>query len=170
MSLVAIGIGDCKVSSDPQTSLVTYALGSCIGVIIHDPIAEVGGLLHLMLPESSLDPEKAKKNPYIFADTGLPLLFRAAYGLGAEKKRLTVTVAGGAQMMDAEGTFNIGKRNALAVRKILWKAGVLVASEHLGGTVSRSVRLEVKSGKVLLKESGQPEEELSLALSGLKRG
>jgi chemotaxis protein CheD len=106
----------------------------------------------------------------MFADTGIPLLFRSAYQLGADKKRLTVTVAGGAQMMDTQGTFNIGKRNCLAMRKILWKAGVLVEAEYLGGAVSRTVRLEVRSGKIMLRESGQPEQELPRVAAGAKRG
>lgn len=169
MNNVVIGIGDCQVSKDPDSVLVTYALGSCIGVMIHDPVSGVGGLLHFMLPESSLDPSKAEKNPYMFADTGIPLLFRSAYQLGAEKKRLVVTVAGGAQMMDTQGTFNIGKRNCLAMRKILWKAGVMLAAEHLGGMVSRTVRLEVKSGNIMLRESGQ-EQETPRMVSGMRKG
>lgn len=163
MNTVNIGIGDCQVSNNPDDVLVTYALGSCVGVLIHDPVAGVAGLLHFMLPESSLDTQKAQKTPYVFADTGIPLLFRSAYQLGADKKRLIVTVAGGAQMVDSQATFNIGKRNCLAMRKIFWKAGVLVQAEHLGGTVSRTVRLEVSSGKVMLREGGQSEEELPLA-------
>jgi chemotaxis protein CheD len=170
MNTVVIGIGDCKVSKEPDSTLVTYALGSCIAVIIHDPVANVGGLLHFMLPESTLDPAKAARNLFMFADTGIPLLFRSAYQLGAEKKRLAVTVAGGAQMMDTQGTFNIGKRNCLAMRKILWKAGVLVQAEQLGGEVSRTVRLEVGSGKVMLREAGQPEKELPRMASGMGRG
>jgi len=166
---VVIGIGDCQVSKDADSVLVTYALGSCIAVIIHDPVASVGGMLHFMLPESSLDPVKAEKNPLMFADTGIPILFRSAYQLGADKKRLAVTVAGGAQMMDTQGTFNIGKRNCLAMRKILWKAGVLVQAEYLGGMVSRTVRLEVSSGKVMLREAGQPEQELPRVAPGMRK-
>jgi chemotaxis protein CheD len=170
MSTVVIGIADCQVSKEPDSTLVTYALGSCVAVLIHDPTVNVGGLLHFMLPESNLDLVKAAKNPSMFADTGIPLLFRSAYQLGADKKRLVVTVAGGAQMMDTQGTFNIGKRNCLAMRKILWKAGVLVHSEHLGGEVSRTVRLEVRSGKVTLREAGQPEQELLPKAAGMRRG
>lgn len=165
-----IGIGDCQISDDRDGSLVTYALGSCIAVIIHDPVAGVGGLLHFQLPESSLDPSKAERNPYLFADTGIPLLFRTAYQRGADKKRLAVTVAGGAQMIDPNGTFSIGKRNCLAMKKILWKAGVLIQAEHLGGAVSRTVRLEMKTGQVLLREAGQQKDEVLVAASGLKRG
>jgi chemotaxis protein CheD len=170
MNNLVVGIGDCQVSKDPDSILITYALGSCIGVMIHDPVTSIGGLLHFMLPESSLDPSKAEKNPCMFADTGIPLLFRTAYQLGADKKRLIVTVAGGAQMMDTQGTFNIGKRNCLAMRKILWKAGVMVNAEYLGGMVSRTVRLEVRTGKIMLRESGQPEQEMPRVAAGMRKG
>jgi chemotaxis protein CheD len=151
---VVVGIADCKVSDDPQSELVTYALGSCVAVMIHDPHVRVGGLLHFMLPESGIDRVKAQDRPFMFADTGIPLLFHSAYAKGAEKRRLLVSVAGGAQMMDDRGVFNIGKRNCLAVRKILWKAGVMVQSENLGGTDSRTVRMDVATGKISLSEGG----------------
>lgn len=168
MNTLVVGIGDCRVSNDPQASIVTYALGSCIAVMIHDAVAGVGGMLHFMLPESSLDPAKAEKNPFQFADTGIPTLFRTAYQLGADKKRLKVTVAGGAQIMDPQGTFAIGKRNCLAMKKILWKAGVLIQGEYVGGEVSRTVRLEIASGKILMREAGQPEQELPQTAAGKK--
>ncbi|HEX4773877.1 MAG TPA: chemotaxis protein CheD [Bryobacteraceae bacterium] len=172
MSVIVVGIGDCRVSNNPEDVLVTYALGSCVAVIIHDPTLGLGGLLHFMLPDSGMDTAKAERNPYMFADTGVPLLFRSAYQLGSDKKSLQVTIAGGAQILDAPGTFNIGKRNYLALRKIFWKAGVLVHAEHVGGIVSRTVRLEVKSGKVMLREAGPVEEDLPLAAAGAgtKRG
>ncbi|MBL8223671.1 MAG: chemotaxis protein CheD, partial [Bryobacterales bacterium] len=73
---------------------MTYALGSCIGLMVYDPVVRIGGLLHFMLPESSISPLKAVRNPFLFADTGIPLLFRAAYRLGAEKDRMTVCAVG----------------------------------------------------------------------------
>ncbi len=155
-----VGVADCQVSNDPKCTLVTYALGSCIAVMIHDPLARVGGLLHFMLPESALDRDKAQEKPFMFADTGIPLLFQSAYRLGADKRRLVVSVAGGAQMMDPHGVFNIGKRNHLSMRKILWKAGVLVHAEEVGGLVSRTVRLEISSGRVLLRGAGELEQEM----------
>jgi len=160
MNPVVIGVGDCRVSRDPQSVLITYALGSCIAVMVHDRQANVGGLLHFLLPESSLDHAKAERNPYMFADTGIPLLFRAAYEMGAVKRHMVVTAVGGAQMMDPNGTFNIGKRNHLAMRKILWKAGVLTQAEEIGGLISRTVRLEVASGRVSLREPGGGERDL----------
>jgi chemotaxis receptor (MCP) glutamine deamidase CheD len=125
MSPIVVGIGDCKWSSDPSDVLITHALGSCIAVMIHDPVLRVTGMLHFMLPESSIDPEKTKARPFAYADTGIPLLFQRAYQMGAVKARIRVMVAGGAQMLDPSGTFNIGKRNHLAMRKVFWKAGVL---------------------------------------------
>ena len=166
VSLLTVGVGDCKVSNGSESVLATYALGSCIAVAIHDPVTAVGGLLHFMLPESSLNPDKASQNPFMFADTGIPLLFHAAYQLGAEKRRLVVRVAGGAQVMDESGVFNIGKRNHLALRKILWKAGVMVHGEEIGGTTSRTVRLEVATGRFLIRLPGMIDREMSVSANG----
>ena len=160
MNNVVVGISDCRVSGNAGDSLVTYALGSCIAVAIHDPVARVGGLLHYMLPESTLHKERSEESPYMFADSGIPLLFREAYQCGAEKRRLVVRVAGGAQLMEDGEVFNIGKRNYLALRKILWKAGVMIHAEAVGGTVARGVRLEVGTGRMLLREAAGPEQEL----------
>jgi chemotaxis protein CheD len=168
MANVVVGVADCQISKSRDQVLVTYALGSCIAVAIHDPVAGVGGLLHYMLPESAISPAKAGGNPYMFADTGIPLLFRRAYEYGAEKRRLVVRVAGGAQVMDSEGIFNIGKRNYLALRKVLWKAGVLVQAEDVGGNVPRTVRLEVGSGRFWLRGAGSAEWELAPSCSATK--
>src|SRR5215210_7533289 len=102
---VVVGVADCRVSKDAGDVLITYSLGSCVAVMIHDRIAGVGGLLHFMLPESSEGALQSGKSPYMFADTGISLLFRKAYQAGAKKKRLRVRVAGGAQMMDSMDTF-----------------------------------------------------------------
>jgi chemotaxis protein CheD len=160
MSSTAVGIGECRISNDPSEVLVTHALGSCIAILIHDPHAGVAGLLHYMLPESSLDMEKAVDRPFVFADTGIPLLFQAAYQLGALKGRMTVMAVGGAQMMDVGGTFNIGKRNHLAMRKIFWKAGVIVQREEIGGILSRTVSIETGTGRVLLRSPGRVDQYL----------
>jgi len=160
MIRIIVGMADMGVSSDPEATLITYALGSCIGVSLYDSVAQVGGLLHFMLPESKLDPQKAQKNPWMFADTGIPLFFKELYRLGGEKGRLRVTVCGGAQVMDAEGFFNIGKRNYMALRKLFWMNNVLIQAEAVGGQVNRTVRLELSSGKVWVKTSGEQEREI----------
>lgn len=155
---IVVDIADLKVSNEAGATLITYSLGSCIGVCIWDPSARVAGLLHYMLPDSGLSPEKAKANAAMFCDTGIPKLFRAAYELGAVKKRLVVKIAGGSQLLDDKGTFNIGKRNYLALRKIFWKNGVLIDSEHIGGSISRTVRLEVDTGRTTLRTRGEETE------------
>ena len=147
-NLCVVGISDSAVSDQRESVLVTHALGSCVAVTIYDPVAMVGGLLHYMLPESSMDPEKAFAKPCMFADTGIPLLFRTAYGLGAAKARLLVAAFGGAQVLHAGDSFDIGRRNYLAMRKILWKAGVRVHHEDVGGTSPRTVRMEVSTGRM----------------------
>ena len=153
-----IGIADSRVSADPGVSLVTYSLGSCIGLSIWDPQVRVGGLLHYMLPDSALSAEKAKANPDMFANTGIPKLFRNAFRLGAVKKRLIVKIAGGSQLLDDNGTFNIGKRNYIMLRKIFWKNGVLVDAEDVGGSISRTMRLVLDTGRVTIKTRGREDE------------
>lgn len=157
MKQLVVGVGDGGVSRDPDSVLVTYALGSCIAVMMHDPVAKVGGMLHYMLPESTMSQGRSQARPWMFADTGIPLLLRAALEHGADKRRLVICAAGGAQVMDDNGVFNIGKRNCLALKKCLWKAGLMARSEETGGNVSRTVRLEVGTGRVWLHIAGKGE-------------
>ena len=144
-----------KVSDDPGVTLATHSLGSCIGVAVYDPVVKVGGLLHYMLPESELDPAKAKTRPLMFADTGIPILFKSCYKLGAVKARMIVKAAGGSQVMDASGVFNIGKRNYAALRKIFWRNKVIIDGEDVGGAVNRTMWLSVATGELSLKVSGK---------------
>ncbi|MBW2147230.1 MAG: chemotaxis protein CheD [Deltaproteobacteria bacterium] len=153
--MVTVGIADFKVRKDDNCTLVTYSLGSCIGVCVYDPVVKVGGILHYMLPESQMDPSKASKNPAMFADTGIPLLFKECYRYGAQKKRMIVKVAGGSQILDESGFFNIGKRNYAALRKIFWRNNVLIDFEDVGGTVSRTLYMDISTGVVRVKMSGK---------------
>lgn len=150
-----VGIADIVMTSDPGALIVTYALGSCIGVTIFDPVARVGGMLHFMLPQGSLSPEKAKKSPGMFADTGVPLLFTRAYDLGAKKERLLVCAAGGAEILADEGHFKIGSRNRTMLRKLFWKNNVLLAAEDTGGCVSRTLTLRMADGAVIVKSKAE---------------
>jgi chemotaxis protein CheD len=154
---IIVGVSDMKVSNEIESTIVTYSLGSCIGIAIYDPVARVGGLLHYMLPESSLDLTKAQKNPCMFADTGIPTLFKFAYKLGAKKQRMKVVVAGGSQVLDQKGFFNIGKRNYMALKKIFFKNNVLIDHENVGGNSNRTVKLTVKNGGIWMKVSGKGE-------------
>ena len=160
MAGLVVGIADCKVSRDPDDFLITHALGSCIAIMVQDPVAKVAGLLHYLLPESSMDAAEASSRPFMFADTGIPLLLQSVCQLGAVKTRLILMAAGGAQMLDPNGTFNIGQRNHVAMRKLLWKAGVLIHKEAIGGTAPRTVRIDVGSGRVQIKTQGAKDEDL----------
>ena len=149
-----VPMGKMAVSAVEGEELVTYALGSCLGVAIYDPVAIVGGLLHVMLPLSTSDPERAAENPTLYVDTGVPLLFRACYEMGAEKRRLVVKVAGGATTRDENDIFQIGRRNMVVLRKLLWKNGVLLQAEDVGGRDSRTMSLTIGSGAVTVKANG----------------
>ena len=151
----SVGVGDMKLARNTGEIVVTHALGSCIGIAAHDPIAKVGGMLHYMLPDAAVSPDKAEKNPWMFASTGIPRFFDQLYKLGASKSRLVVKVAGGSQLLDDKGLFAIGKRNHTAMRKLLWQQGLLVKSEHVGGTISRTLYLEIGSGRTWLTTGGK---------------
>ncbi len=139
------------VSNNAIVTLSTYALGSCVGVIVFDPISKAGGILHLMLPDSSISPDKAQKQPAMFADTGLPLLFKAMLGVRGDRSRMRLFTAGGASVLNGADPFKIGERNSTAVDKFLRANGYSVVGQDLGGNVNRTVHLEVGTGKVSMK-------------------
>ncbi|HPL96609.1 MAG TPA: chemotaxis protein CheD [Smithellaceae bacterium] len=160
MGDLIVGISDIKVSNSLDDVIITYALGSCIGISVYDPVAKVGGLLHYMLPDSTLDEKKAKENPAMFADTGIPTLFKACYRLGAEKRRMIVKAAGGASILDDTNFFRIGQKNIMAMRKIFWKNNVMITGEDTGANHNRTVRLEMATGKTLVRSSGGEMKEI----------
>lgn len=157
---IIVGVSDMKVSNRLDEVLVTYSLGSCIGVAIYDPVVKVGGLLHYLLPDSTTDRAKAAKNPFMFADTGIPALFRETYKLGAKKQQMKVVVAGASHLLDQQSFFNIGKRNHLALKKIFFRNNVIINSQAVGGNVNRTVRLEIGSGDIYIKTSYQNERKI----------
>jgi len=152
---VVVDIADIKVSEDPEVQIITYALGSCIAVIVYDPTRRVGGMIHFMLPHSKVSPDKARQKPAMFADLGVPMLFQEMYARGCQKKDLVVKVAGGAALYDDKGTFDIGKRNYTIMRKMFWKNNVIIAAEDVGGKKSRTVRLFVGTGRVTVRGNGE---------------
>ena len=149
-----VGVADMVVSNDSSAEIVTYSLGSCLGVTIYDPVKKIGGLLHLMLPDSTIDAAKAIGAPFMFVDTGVPRLFHAAYNLGAERRRLVVKVAGGAQLLDQQGVFNIGSRNFAALEKLLAQNGLNIHATDVGGLSSRTIRLDLANGNFSVKTPG----------------
>lgn len=153
---VVVGIADLVVGRDGDL-LVTHALGSCLGIVAHDPVARVGGMLHVMMPTSTINLEKAQLRPAMFVDTGVPRLFQECYAAGARKERMIVKVAGGAARAPAGETdsFQIGKRNMLMLRRLLWKNSVLIRGQEIGGTISRDLIYEVSTGEVSVRSGGR---------------
>jgi len=151
---LVVGVADMVVSNDPNAELVTYSLGSCLGITVYDPTKKVGGLLHVMLPDSKIDPVKAISTPCMFVDTGVPRLFQAACNLGAERSRLVVKVAGGTQSLDEKGIFNIGERNHRALTSLLAHNGYGIQRQDVGGVSSRTLRLDLATGELAIKTPG----------------
>jgi chemotaxis protein CheD len=151
-----VGIADMALSSSMGDEIITYALGSCVGVVLYDPIARIGGLVHAMLPSSSADPERAANNPYMFVDTGIKELFLASYKAGAQKGRMQVVAAGGACTAGSEqdNYLQIGKRNVTLLKSIFWKNGVLMKNSDFGGTAARTLSLQIGTGVVAVKING----------------
>lgn len=163
--LLRVGIGEFAVSNSLDEVLTTIALGSCVAVCLWEPDAHVGGMLHFMLPDSALASERARLQPAAFADTGIPLLFRAAYKLGAQKKHCVVRLVGGAELAGprpeaVEGIFNVGRRNILAARGVLWRNGIMIGGEEVGGTEARTIAMAVADGRVAVKTGGSLVAEL----------
>ena len=152
---IVVNVSDAKVSADPAAVVTTYSLGSCIGVTMYDPVMRCGGMLHYQLPTSTLDAARARANPCMFADTGIIYLLEQLYLLGAEKKRLKVRLAGGAEIIDTHGVFNIGRRNHAAVRKLLWQHGLFVQAEDVGGSAPRNLYLHIADGTTTIRSAGE---------------
>lgn len=150
-----VGISEMKTSTAPEDVIVTYSLGSCIGLALYDPEVHIGGLIHCMLPLSKIDAERAQQNPCMFTDVGVPRLIQALLDLGADKRRLVAKVAGAAALLDDSNTFRIGERNMVVLRKVLWKNNILIAAEDTGGTVARTVYLYMDNGATIIKSGGR---------------
>jgi chemotaxis protein CheD len=155
MKLITIPIGGLEVTADREATLITHGLGSCIAVMTYDPGLKLAGMLHFQLPTSALSPGRALESPGTFADTGIPLLFERMYALGSRKPSIQVKVAGGGTFHGDSGTFDIGKRNYTMMRKIFWKAQVLVAKEDCGGSRSRTARLFVDTGQTTIQSGSE---------------
>lgn len=151
---VTVGIADMKLMQGTGT-LITYALGSCIGLCFYDVRLKLGALLHIMLP---LNMEAGRKNPLKYADTGIRETVRQMEARGAARSRLTVKTAGGARMFEISGSNslgNIGQRNIESVRTILRQEGISLLAEDVGGTSARTLLLDVSSGQGCIRSYGK---------------
>jgi chemotaxis protein CheD len=150
MGNINVGIGEWAVSSEGSDLLKTYGLGSCVAVLIYDSRLRIGGMIHIALPDSKVDPERARRLPGYFADTGLPVMIEEMKKRGAVRGSVWVKLAGGASVMDPGGFFDIGKRNILAAKRILWGSSLGPVAEDTGGSLSRTVSLDISSGETTI--------------------
>ena len=152
-----VAVGDMKIGQESDT-IVTHALGSCLGLMVYDPVAKVGGLLHAMLPLSKINREKAEVNPYMFVDTGVPVLFKTLYDIGGQKNRMIIKAAGCGNPLGKNEMFKIGERNYTVLKKLLWKNNILLETEDVGGVASRTVHFNVANGQTIISSQGQKRE------------
>lgn len=158
--LIKVGMADYKVGRAPAT-LISYGLGSCIGVSLYDPQTKIGGLLHIMLPDSTQS--RATENPAKFADTGVPLMLNELVKMGASKSRMVAKIAGGAQMFtfaNATDVMRVGSRNAEAVKTLLKSMNIRVLAEDTGGTYGRTVSIDLENGVYKIKTIDKGEKEI----------
>ena len=157
MSTLVLGVGDFGVVAKPGDLVKTYALGSCVAVVILDPISKCVGMDHVALPDSSISAERAKEKPGHFANTGIPALLQAMKraGWNGISKQVIVKLVGGANVMDPNNTFNIGKRNVLAIKKTLWQFSMGAVAEDVGGQISRTVTADVNEGRIIISSPGR---------------
>lgn len=158
--LIRVGMADYKVGKAPAT-IISYGLGSCIGISLYDPQTKVGGLLHIMLPDSTQ--ARATDHPAKFADTGLPLMLKDVVSLGGVKTRLVAKIAGGAQMFafaNATDVMRVGARNAEAAKKILKDLGIRLIAEDTGGTYGRTVSINLEDGSYTVKTINKGEKQI----------
>lgn len=148
---VVVGVADLAIARESQGQLITYALGSCIGLSAYDPVAKVGGLLHYMLPQPAEQSDPKTLKPYMFASTGIPLLLRKLAEAGAQQNRLIVCAAGGAEILEGAASMAIGKRNRTILRKVLWKVGIQLAAEDTGGSIARTMSVDLQKGDVRIR-------------------
>ena len=136
--------------------MVTYALGSCIGICLHDPVLKLGALVHIMLP---VNMEAGRKTPMKYADTGIRETLRLMEGKGASRNRITAKIAGGAKMFEVGSSSlgNIGQRNIESVHMNLKKEGIRLLKEDVGGTVARTLLFDVNSGLGCVRSYGRQE-------------
>ncbi len=155
MATVILGVGEYGAVRDPGSAIKTYALGSCVGVVVLDPATRCIGMIHVAHPNSKRNEERSKTQPGYFADTGVPALLDCMRELGSAPSLagVVVKIAGGAKILDLHENLNMGRKNQLAVKKVLWAAGLVPAAEDLGGDGSRTLSVEVDTGTVVVSNA-----------------
>lgn len=154
MAQLTVTISDMKYSSHSEDTIITYSLGSCLGVTAYDPKLKIGGLVHCLLPHASAARDKAREKPFMFVNTGVAMMVRKLIDLGADKKRLILKAAGGANMRN-DTLFNTGARNFDALETLLDRNNVKLTATDVGGTIPRTMVLYLDTGRVIVRSLGE---------------
>ncbi|WP_122789961.1 chemotaxis protein CheD [Intestinibacillus sp. Marseille-P6563] len=159
MNKLTIGIADMKMTRNEGT-LITYALGSCIGICLYDPLIRLGALVHIMLP---INMETNRTSPFKYADTGIRMTLDRMVKMGAQRSRIVAKIAGGAKMFDVAGNGNlgnIGQRNIESVHRVLQQERIRLVREDVGGSTARTLLFDVATGQGCIKIYGKAERYL----------
>ncbi len=155
MPQLVVGISDFKVSAQAEDVIVTYSLGSCLGVAVWDPVRRMGGLVHCLLPLAMANPDKAREKPAMFVNSGVSKLIRDLLGRGCKREFLVIKAVGGATMMGADKVFQTGARNIASLSRLLEKNGLKLAASELGGSVPRTMSLTIATGEVTVRSGSE---------------
>ncbi len=158
MGQITVGISEMVLSGAADDVLVTYSLGSCLGLTLYDPIARVGGMIHCMMPLAKMDPAKAEKTPAMFVDSGVTAFLQALFEMGAKKNNIVAKAAGCANVLQQTDHFKLGERNFTVLRKIFWRNGILIAAQDVGGAKPRTMYLNMADGRTVIKSRGEESE------------
>lgn len=148
---IVVKVADLNIVAG-DGELATLGLGSCVAICLHDPVAKVAGMAHVLLPNKSLS--RNAENPAKFPQSAIPLLVEKMEGLGAQKSRLTARLVGGASMfgnLSPSGAVQMGERNVVASRQVLEEQGIKITAEDTGGTTGRSIRLQAVDGALFIR-------------------
>jgi chemotaxis protein CheD len=151
---LVVGVADLGIARAPAVRITTFALGSCIGVTVFDPLLRLGGLLHYLLPQPGEHQPPVGRRFAMYATTGVPVLLRRLATLGLAKERAIVCVAGGALAPQDSPLVALGNRNRAILRRILRREGIAIVAEDTGGTLPRTMTLELDTGVVTVRTRG----------------
>ena len=163
MTEINVGLGEQAISRSPEDTLVAYGLGSCIGVVMIDPISRLSGLVHAVLPRATNGTGHSETNAYKYVESGIESLIESLVKEGAARSRLVVRIIGGANMLMPTGmtrAFDIGTRNIEAARTTLGRLKMPLTAEEVGGHSGRTVRVYVGEARVTVRVIGEKEHEI----------
>lgn len=168
---IVLGLGEWRVTADPAATLVCLGLGSCVALCARDPLNKIGGMVHMVLPDSGEG--RVQGNGAKFVDLAVPMLRAELLAAGANRKRLSVDLVGGASMLKGMAftdAMNVGARNIAAAHRAVAAAGLRLRSDETGGNHGRTVRLSVGTGELEISTAGGADGRVTVSVGGRDAG